>query len=219
MIKIELKEFQDCVSCQSNLYSSRESFLKVNHLFNGGKVYGFASDFGCGSWGLATCLGGRSENPDGEVLLNGKTIHCNELSKFSCFISESIFPEINSIDDYLTPKLCIEKALSISKLNYTVEEIRNMFCLSGYNERFERDLRYVSGEIWAISTAIGFALGKEIFCYPWLNEREIIRAHKPHIELLKKHNRIILIPSSKKKQLKKICDNLLIFENGKIITK
>jgi hypothetical protein len=226
MIKIQLLNFQDGVECKSILFTSKESFFKVSHSFVGGNIYGLISDFGCGSWGLVTCLGGRCEHPDGEVFLNDERIECSELKKYSCFISESLYDGINSTQDYLTPRKCIEKALSISGLPYTVEEIKNMFNLSGdgincpvNDGRFNRDLRHVSGEIWNISIAVGFALGKEIFCFPWLNEREISRVQEPHIKILKENKKIVLIPSNQKKPLKRVCDEILLFGKDRITKK
>lgn len=217
MISIKLVNFQDGVTCYSQLHSSKDSFLKITYEFTGGNIYGIISDFGCGSWGLSTCVGGRCSDYDGEVILNGKPINCQELSKYSCFIAESQVNDINSADDLLTAKDCIEKALHISQLSYSAQDIKKMFGLS--DERFERNLKEVSGEIWRISTAIGFASGKQIFCFPWLNEHEILRVNKPNLEILRQHNKIILIPSSQEKFLSKLCDHLIIFGKGKIAFK
>jgi len=200
--------------------------VRISHEFTGGNAYGLVSDFGCGSWGLVTCLGGRCRNPVGEVFLNDQRIDCKELAKYSCFISERVINGVNKSYRLLTARKCIEKALQISKLPYSVQDIKTMFDLSGdgincpvNNGRFNRNLNYVSGEIWSISTAIGFALGKEIFCFPWLNEKEIFRAYEPHLKILKEAGKIVLIPSSQQEALEKLCDEVLIFNKEKIITK
>ena len=221
MIKIQVQNFQDNVECKSVLFTSKESFPTINYSFKGGTIYGVVSDFGCGSWGLVTCLGGRCNQPDGEVFLNDELIECGALKKHSCFIAENLYDGINSTQDFLTPRKCIEKALSISGLPYTTAEIKDMFNLSGdgincsaYNGRFNRDLRYTSGEIWAISAAIGFAWGREIFCFPWLNERDVSILQNPFIKVLKANQKIILIPAGRKKNLKKVCDKILFLEGG-----
>jgi len=209
MINIQLKNFQDEPECRSILFASKESFMEINYTFVGGHTYGFISDFGCGSWGLVTCLGGRCKAPTGEVILDGRAVDCSELSNYSCFISEKVFEGINTADNLLSTKESVEKALRISNLPYSTQEIKAMFNLS--DGRFERNLNYVSGEIWTISVAIGFAQGKEIFCFPWLNERDISRLEGPHISILKKNNKIVLIPSSQKRPVKKTCDEILVF--------
>lgn len=216
MVNIQLKVFQDDVVCQSALFTSRESFPQISHCFTGGNVYGIVSDFGCGSWGLVTCLGGRCGCPEGGVFLNGKRIECRELKKYSCFVSESLYDGVNSAQDYMTPRRCIERALSMSGLPYTVGEIKEMFALSGDGidspaeiGRFNRDLRYVSGEIWRISVAVGFAMGKEVFCLPWLNERDIVRVQEPYVKTLREKGMIVLIPSGHRKELKKACNEII----------
>ena len=223
MMRIYLKEFQDSVNCTSLLFTSKESFVRVSHEFASGNVYGFASDFGCGGWGLVTCIGGRCVQPCGNVFLNGQIVACDTLAKHSLFISENLYNGLNSMEDYLTPKKCIERALQISQLPYTSDEIRNIFYLSGSEERFERDLQYVGIEIWRISMAIGFAYGKEIFCFPWLNERDLnyfeVMYKQNIIHFLKEQGKIVLVPSSQKKFLLKSCDEVLVFDKDKITIK
>ena len=192
-------EFQDLVECHSLTFQSRESFLPITYEFKPRNVYGLISDFGCGSWGMATCVGGRSSKQySGRILLNEMEIAADELTKYSCFVSENIYTDLNLAQERSTPKACIERALAISLQPYSVDQIKALFCLS--DERFERPLAYASGEIWFISIAINFALGKQIFCYPWLNARDIARFEIAYrhgiIKLIKDAGKIVLVPSS-----------------------
>lgn len=219
---IRVEDYQDLVNCRSFLYQSRESFLKCSFQLFAGKAYGIASDFGCGSWGLVTCLAGQgSVDYSGSVFLNERIVSPIELMQYSCFISENYFPTVNSTQNLLTPRKCIEKALSISKQPYSVSDIKVIFNLS--DSRFERPLENVSGEIWQISTAVNFSLGKDIFCYPWLNEYDIswfeIACKSRVIDFLKSKGKIILVPSSQEKKLKKLCDHTMIFYKGKCLFK
>lgn len=217
---IQLINFQDLVECRDLLHQSKESFLQISYEFKKGNVYGLISDFGCGSWGLSTCLGGRcSTNYSGTVLLNNNVIPANQLLNYSCFIAEKIFQNINSTKNLLTPKECIEKALAISGQSYSIEQIKKTFCLS--DGRFERSIDGISGEIWLVSMAVNFALGKEIFCYPWLNLIDIERfktAYKHNIiDFLKETGKIIVVPSSQKKILRKYCDHTMLFQKEKVV--
>ncbi len=219
---IELVNFQDLVECQSLAYQSKESFLQITYTFKKGNVYGLISDFGCGSWGLSTCLGGRcSPYYTGKILLNRVEVSAAKLLEHSCFITDRIFPGINTAKDFLTPKECIEIALSLSSQPYSVQQIKELFCLS--DERFERSMDSVSGEIWLISMAVNFALGKEIFCYPWLNMIDINRFETANelgiIDLLKSTGKIVLVPSSQKKILRKHSEHTILFEKEKIISR
>lgn len=215
---IQCIDFQDGVSCTSSLFQSKEGFLKLNYSFLSGNVYGIVSDFGCGSWGLVTCLGGRcSKYYTGQILIDGIRTPANNLLSHSAFIGESIFEGVNSKSDILSPQKCIERALAISGQNYTVDEIKSMFSLS--DERFERDLNYVSGEIDRISIAVNYALGKDIYCFPWLNEHDICNVPKGVLRILKEHKKIVLIPTSQKRQVKRLADHLIVFRRGKIVFK
>ena len=131
-------------------------------------------------------------------------------------IGENVFEKVNSSENLLTAKECIEKALYISGLDYSTAEIKDIFSLS--DQRFERPLEYVSGEIWQISTAVNFALGKDIFCYPWLNEFDIFRYETAcelgTIDFLKNKGKIVLVPSSQKNKLKRLCDHTMEFSKG-----
>jgi hypothetical protein len=88
-----------------------------------------------------------------------------------------------------------------------------MFELS--DERFERDLDHVSGEIFRITAAIGFAEGKEIFCWPWRN------AHEPGFDprvakTLRDNGKIVLVPTCRsimKSPLKKAFDHVIDFHD------
>lgn len=199
--------------CESQLYSSKESFPSMTYQFSGANTYGLISDFGRGSWAMATCLGGRCEPVEGEIFINDKKINCYELQKYACFIGENTFNEINSADNNLSAKDCIEKALEISKLPYSVKDIKNLFALS--DERFVRDLNHVSGEIWRISIAVGFALGRDIFCYPWFNTHDMSAyIDIDCINTLKNNNKIIIIPACRaalKIPIKKSFDYVINF--------
>lgn len=212
---IQCVDFQDGVSCVSSLFQSKEGFLKLNYSFLSGNVYGIVSDFGCGSWGLVTCLGGRgSDYYTGQILINGTVASPGDLLLYAAFIGENVFEGINSKRDILSPGKCIERALSISGQDYTVDEIKRMFSLS--DERFERDLNYVSGETDRISIAVNFALGKDVYCFPWLNEHDICNVSKSILCILKEHKKIVLIPTSQKRKVERLSDHLICFSGGKI---
>lgn len=214
-MQIELQNVWGGANCQSALYSSKEGFLPISYTFSSGNIYGVVSDFGLGSWALASCVGGRGDCLEGEIFLNRQKINPEALQKYSCFIGEKIFDPINTKDHLLSAKECIEKALFISKIPYTVQEIKDLFELS--DERFERDLNNVSGEIYRISAAIGFAMNKEIFCYPWFNTRDIaVHISINIIKKLKTLNKIILFPTcraSVKYPIRKEFDHVINLHN------
>ena len=215
MIKtLEFVDFQDAIYCFSEYLqrSSKESFLKLNYKFECGKIYGIVSDYGCGSWGISNCVSGgcSTDYYTGKVFLNGSEILPAELSKHACVVFDNVFEGINSSDNLLSARECILLALKKSGLEYNVEQIKEMFGLS--DERFDRSLKNVSGEILRISIAVNFALGKDIFCFPWLNRHDIGLINKDNLAMLKKHSKIVIIPTSQKNAVKKIADKLILLK-------
>lgn len=217
MIDIKLNDFTGSAYCCSRIYSSKEAFLPITYQFCAANIYGLISDFGCGSWGLATCLGGRGAAMPikGSILVNDKEVKNSDLKRLSCFVGEDVFDEINSEQEPLCVNECIRKALTISGLPFSVQEIKKLFHLS--DERFDRSLNSVSGEIWRISIAIGFALNKEIFCYPWMNTHDLSKfVDLRNINVLREYKKIVIIPASRsalKTQLGKSFDHIINFHS------
>lgn len=92
MNHISLRHFAGSALCQSQLYCSRESFLPITYDFISGNAYGLYSDFGRGSWALATCLGGRGLPPlSGDIYINTKKATNTELKQHACFVGGMYF--------------------------------------------------------------------------------------------------------------------------------
>jgi ABC-type sugar transport system ATPase subunit len=184
-----------------------------------GKAYAFISDFCYGSWGAVNCIGGNGDvDVNSKICIDSNKVHIEKLQKISCYITE--ISNLKSV--FLgnqTPKNCIQYAIRKKLTNHSLSDIKELFSLT--NERFNRPLKYVSGEIFPISLAINYALGKKIFCFPWLGELEINRIESllPIINFLKSEDRIILIPSSQYERLEKICDRFVVFEDAKVLIK
>lgn len=217
---IEMIRYQNSANCISALATSKESFLPITYEINSGKIYGFVSDFGCGSWGLATCIGGRGYlNASGTLLFNGKAVSPKYLESISSFVPEIPITLLGGANSEITAKECIEKALYLSQIQYTVDNIKKIFHLT--DNRFNRPISCVSGEIWLISLAINFSLGKEIYCFPWMNHRTIsiaITLSKIGVlDHLKANGKIVIIPSNQIRAIKKISDYSLIFKDKRYI--
>ena len=216
---IRAEQYQDSADCRALTYQGKEGFLSCSFRLEAGHLYGVASDFGCGSWGLVTCLGGRGE-PEyrGKFWINERPAAPRRLADHAGFVTEHLFPGVNTEQDPLTPRECIQRAVKLGNCTYSPEEIRAAFRLS--EARFDRVLTQVSGEIWLISLAVHFALGKDLFCFPWLNEWNITRlevvAEGGVIDFLRSSGKIILVPSSQRRKLRRYCDRVLAFEKGRV---
>lgn len=214
---LECRSFQAAVHCTSQLYSSREAFAPLNHVFKAGMIYGFTGDFGCGAWAAASALCGYySDDYDGVLLLNDMPIHRNGLKEYSCLLDSAHYTGLNSRFFPMSAEYCIKKALKKGKTARTEEEICEIFGLS--KERYSRPLHFVGNELWRISLAVNYAAGKEIYCFPWLNEHYITYAahtYAPILQFLREEGKIVFVPTSQQEAARSICDRLIYFPDGK----
>lgn len=167
---------------------------------------------GCGSWALSSCIGGHGQYNDvGSIIIDHTNVNADFLRAHSAFIAEQDFPELELHSNINTPRDYISSAIDLGGFNYTLNDIKMTFHLT--DNRFDRPLNEASGEIWSISVAIHYALGKDIFCFPWLNALDFSR-YQAMVELgiidfLKRKDKIILIPTSQKRLAKKYCDSII----------
>lgn len=218
--KICLVKYRNSCNCYSSERSSIEGFPAITHDFDGGKIHGVLSDFGCGGWALCSCLGGRGAVAEGEIQMNERALSQQTLQSYSCFLGEILQPEVNTADEPSTARECITRALLKSQLPYSTEDIKKIFQLS--DERFDRALSQVSGEIWDISLAIGYALNRKIFCFPWMNQWEFSRNilnRRSSLEYLKQQGKFVFLPMSPLSNAWKICDTILYIKNDGIYSK
>ena len=212
MNKITLNNFQAVGNCRCNWYTSRESFFKITCNIHTGNVCGLVSNFGLGSWGFASSICGRGELYDGEMIVDDLKVEPTYFYDKTIFVFDETNNESIKECKNMSVKEHIEKALAISKIPYNHNDIKSMFCLT--DERYHRPLGQVGIEIWRITIAIGFSLNKQIFCFPWLNERDIVfLQQKQVLDYLKCNGKIVLIPTSEYKTVKKYSDYIIDFRN------
>lgn len=215
MKSVRVENFAGLVECSTNTFSSVESFLSVNYEFLSGKTYGIISDFGCGSWGLANAVTGHGRwEVQSKVFINNRLSTKEELRSISGNVLDPIWYGFFDDKSKCTVRNCIEYSLYLSQRKYTHNEIKDIFCLS--DARYNRTMEFVSGEIWNISLAVLFALGKHIIAYPWLNAigaRRILLLQKQGIiDFLERQGIILLFPSSQKSIIRRCCNNYICFK-------
>ena len=204
-------------NCRCNYFQCLDSFLPINYVFENAKTYCIISDFRHGSWGLASCIGGNCTCSTGTLYVNDNIASIEELKKYSCFIASNELNSFNSLVKRIPIKFILNHYINKSGLGLQLKDVKDIFCLS--NDVIEKTLLEQDKNIWMSSLAIGYVQGKDIFCYPWLNENEIdhyLFAHKIGvIDFLKNNNKIIVVPSSQK-NLSLYCDNAIFFEKAEI---
>lgn len=174
--------------------------------FRSRNIYGIIDEFGNGGWALTTILTGKNKCDQGKIQINNKFIRSEDIFKYSCYVGDDLGMKNRLTRQPFSVREQIEYGIhqEVSFCN-DVEEIKKKFGLS--EERFNRNIKHTSGERWKSSMAIGYANGKNIYCFPWMNTRYIIHLEE-HIRLCVKTllevDAIIIIPTCRQTTLLKI---------------
>lgn len=194
-IVFSLNGYINCTSC----FYSAQDMLDYNSIFrlsNGvNKLYG---DIDCGVWAVSYCLSMYIHRPQNftiadkpYLLVDNREMTLSELNKFSCYMDDS-FPVFHTSKS--TKKL-VALALKKSNTDLSLDEIKDIFQLD--NQRFERPLSCIGNEVFRAMAAIGYATGKEIFCFPWLSQKRLDYYHNnitKLLEILSDLNKIVVLP-------------------------
>lgn len=178
--------------------------------FEKGKMYGIYGERGEGGGGLTWLLSGRGIIQDENVTVFGRRYKKGKSVQEGWYMSEGI-PNINK-----SARKQISIALKRSKSELSVQNIVDKFHLT--EERLDLKLENYSWEVWRVSAAIGYALGKQIFCFPsmaTLMVRDLITnaGFFIYVEKLKREGGILLLPSSNKNVLEAVSDEIIELNN------
>ncbi|RKN71860.1 hypothetical protein D7M11_28945 [Paenibacillus ginsengarvi] len=103
-----------------------------------------------------------------------------------------------------------------SNPSHSFDEIVELFRLTP--ERLDRPIHSISTERYSASAAIGFACGKQVYCFPWLNdywvERLTLRIENI-IGNVKKIGGIVILPTSREQYVQHLVDQMVEIGNTK----
>ena len=171
-----------------------------------------------GGWALSALLTGKIKTDGGSIIYNNRKLSQSELRQIACYVGEdSGIKKLFGLADMTVSeqiKYGIAHGLSY---NESVSDIKNLFGLS--DGRFNRKFRFVSGERWRISMAIGYATGKFLYCFPWVNSYTIEKLKdifKRCFPALIEIGAIILIPTTEYGRVSHVMEiyNPTVIQNG-----
>ncbi|MBE6713617.1 MAG: hypothetical protein E7580_08960 [Ruminococcaceae bacterium] len=186
------------VHCRSNFYSAHDLFPGDSAFVFSGGVNRLVGEIDSGNWAVSYLLSMYQYRPKDfvlfdrpEVVIDHKVVLLKELSKHTCYMDQ-LDPLFSG---HASVKKLVIQGLKHSNLNYSSDDIRNLFCID--NERFERPLSGVGNEIFKAMAAIGLSNEKEIFCFPWMSVMRFDGYHKSltfALEKLSELEKIIILP-------------------------
>lgn len=165
------------VNCKGRFYTSRDiiqNHMQFNFSSGTNKLIG---DIDSGIWGVSYLFSmyGIANIKDQHFskpllpIVDGRETHISELSKRCCYLDEVEYPLFSS--KRKSVKKLIEIGLKKSQHEQSLEKICKTFLLD--DERLEKPVYCVGNERFRAMAAIGYAHGKEIFCFPWLSQKTL----------------------------------------------
>ena len=187
------------VDCKSGFYTSQDLiYEQTKYSFTTG-INWLIGEIDSGCWAVSYLLSMYKWRPKDfilfekpEVTVNDTAMSLDEISKYTCYMEEKIYPMFST-------KRPIEKlvmhGIKKNKLDYSPEEIRDLFHMD--SERFTRPLTGVGHEIFRAMAAIGYVHNKQVFCFPWLSKRRYdgYHLHMPDLmSILESLKMIVIVP-------------------------
>lgn len=121
---------------------------------------------------------GTKKFKDEKITVNDTVMSLKEFSEYSCYMDEKLYPLFSTRK---TIRQLVEKGIKKNKLNCTADEIKEIFRLD--EGRFERPVTQVGNERFRSMAAIGYAFGKQVYCFPW-HSRFMAEYCKGHFSFL-----------------------------------
>lgn len=217
IINLELQNIAGHDICKMKKYGEMHEWCNgFSNTFNGGKSYALIGECGSGGWFISSILAGRSEQSEGEILLNGISVSKPELKSMTCYVGESVLSKKirfrkNSIKEQISAGIKNSKLIG-----YTKNDIAELFGLR--EDRLSYNVEELSWSRWRASIAIGFANNKKIFCFPWCNSwmiDELILNGGIHrcIDILTQNGAIVIIPTGNQGSVDYFIDEIIKINN------
>lgn len=187
---------QDC-------FGGRVTFFEIY----AGTLNGIVGEFGTGGAVLSYILSNNTKFYEGEIYIDDKKETISSIVKDSWYIGYDMYgshrPFIRK-----TIKEQIKAGIRTSHCDLSADDIQNMFELS--EAGVEKRIQKAGVERWNASIAIGFAHRKRIFCYPWMNSKDIESLKEQmtkNIKILIDNKCIVVLPTTKEKNITKLSAN------------
>ena len=189
---------------------SHEDLYEESFEFEKGKMYGILGESGEGGGGLSWLLSGREVLENEKVIVFGKEYKRGQTVEEGWCLSEGI-PRMNK-----PAGKQIAEALKRSRSRLTVQDIIDKFHLS--EDRLHHYIHHYSWEVWRVSAAIGYALGKKIFCFPPLPAFMVADVVTSagffiYVEKLRREGCILVLPCSSRVILEAVADEVIELNN------
>ena len=162
------------LNCKSCFYTSHDTLQEQDVFRFTIGINQLIGDIDSGIWGISYLLSMYNIDICKKMLfnppiamVNGEEIFLESLTNSCCYLDHTAYPLFSS--KRKTVRQLIKKGIKKSGSKLNVEEIIDMFSLD--SSRVDRPINCVGNERFRAMAAIGYAYGKQIFCFPWLSKK------------------------------------------------
>lgn len=195
--KIKIKN-NGYVYCKSTFYNAHDILTdSCDYSFYIG-INELKGEIDSGVWGISYLMSMYNYTLKDFVLFDKTNIEVNDIEielkefcQYSCYLDKE-YPLFNSKKSI---RKLVDEGLKKTKLNYTADEIRNLFKID--SERYERPIFAVGNEIFKAMVAVGYANNKQVFCFPWMSKMRYDGYHnhfKDLLSILSKLDLVVILP-------------------------
>ncbi len=201
--QIKIVDFEGYVKCKADCDEFSVTCNSFSHTFRKGITL-LSGDIDSGSWGISYALPMLPKIPissrdfviwsETKVFIDEKQVSMKDINQISCYM-DLVYPGFNK---KLSTRKAVESSLKKHNSELSAEDIRNLFEID--KDRYnEVPLRGVGNTKFRCMAAIGCAMGKNVFCFPWISKRmaEYYGKNLSYaIEVLKKTGKFVILPSN-----------------------
>ena len=183
--------------------------------FYAGNLYGIIGEFGNGGAALSCGITGNTDFYEGKVYIDEQESSMEYIVKNSWYVGSDLNNSKRLFRKKRTIRQQIEYGIHNITHQFDIEKIQGIFNIS--DERIDRNIEFVSGERWKASVAIGYANGRKVFCYPWMNSKDIEHLKDQLLNTIKyliDSDCIVIVPTTTEENNKKICSNYNVLYLG-----
>lgn len=209
--KINIQIYEDFMIDYTNVYGekSHDYVSKANYCMEFGNIYGVICEQGAGGEGISQII----TNPYSEkyrIVLNENKD--SEIDEISWYVGKQL-RDGRLLKKDITIRNAFELAIKKNGRYNDIETIIEDFHLSP--QRIDYTLSEIDvWERWRASIAIGYAFGKKIYCFPWMDSlyfydcminSSVFRYFKKIVQ----DNGMIILPTSREQSVKGIVDKII----------
>lgn len=135
-------------------------------------AYALVGQIDNGGWAFTYSLTAKHKKElviekSSKFAMDGQPVSIDQVRSLSYYVGH--YTTKDTRFRHLTAKRMLEKAIQKKHSSFSMDQLKYMLGLT--EERFCTPLSHTGNEAWRITAAEGLALGKQIFCYPWMSNQ------------------------------------------------